>query len=112
MYASHTALNATTNVDVIQDFGNASGNNDTIHLDDAIFLGLVNGAGGVLSSNQLSTTGVATQATAQIIYNASTGALYYDADGTGSGAAIQFATLGEATHPTAASITVSDFIIY
>ena len=107
-----TALNATTNVDVIQDFSNVSGNNDTIHLDDAIFLGLVNGAGGVLSANQLSTTGVATQAAAQIIYNASTGALYYDADGTGSASAIQFATLGTTTHPTAASITVSDFIIY
>ena len=106
-----TALNASTNVDVIQDMNGAG--DDTIHLDDAIFIGLVNGVGGVLSSAQLSTTGAATAATAQVIYNASTGALYFDQDGTGSTfSAIQFAILGDATHPTAASITTSDFIIY
>jgi len=108
-----TALNAATNNDVIQDFSNGGGNgNDTIRLDDAIFVGLVN-AGGVLSSAQLSTTGVATASTAQVIYNASTGALYFDQDGTGSAyTAVQFAVLGDTTHPTAASITTADFIIY
>ena len=102
-------MDAATNIDIIRDMNGQ--NNDTIRLDDAIFVGLTN-SGGVLSANQLSTTGVATQATAQIIYNAATGALSYDADGTGGAfSAVQFGILGQTTHPTAASISVNDFVV-
>lgn len=41
----------------------------------------------------------------RIVYNTVTGALYYDADGSGATAAIQFATLKE--RPT---VTAADFI--
>jgi Ca2+-binding RTX toxin-like protein len=51
-------------------------------------------------------SGVATTAAQHIIYNTTTGALSYDADGNGSGAAIQFASL--TGHPT---LTNADFIV-
>jgi Ca2+-binding RTX toxin-like protein len=43
----------------------------------------------------------------RIVYNTATGALYYDADGIGGEAAIQFATLsGSPDHLTAADFAV------
>ena len=45
-------------------------------------------------------------ATDRIIYNSTTGAIYYDADGSGSGAAIQFAILTGAP-----SLLFDDFLI-
>jgi len=38
----------------------------------------------------------------RIVYNTKTGVLYYDADGSGSGAAVQVALIGAATHPALA----------
>jgi len=46
----------------------------------------------------------------RIVYNTTTGVLFYDADGSGSGAAVQLAQLGTtASHP--ASLTATDFFV-
>jgi Ca2+-binding RTX toxin-like protein len=66
------------------------------------FIGLSSGAfsaiGGSFDQNEFVTGTVATEATAQVIYNQSTGQLFYDADGTGTGsAAVLFATITPGT---------------
>ncbi|MCC6984658.1 MAG: hypothetical protein IT535_15445 [Bauldia sp.] len=81
-----TAL-SSGNVDQIADFSVAD---DTIHLDDAAFKALKAGA---LSQAAFWTGAAAHDADDRIIYNAKTGALLYDADGNGRGAAVQFATV-------------------
>jgi Ca2+-binding RTX toxin-like protein len=83
----NTELGAT-NVDAIQAY-NAT--NDTILLDDAVFAAL--GTPGTLAADAFKAGTAATDADDRIIYNAATGALLYDADGTGGVAAVQFATL-------------------
>jgi len=63
--------------------------------------------GGRLATSRFAAnnTGVATNASQRIIYNLKTGALWYDADGSGSGVATQFATLSNKP----ASLKASDF---
>jgi Ca2+-binding RTX toxin-like protein len=78
------------NRDIINDFDRFD---DTIQLDNAVFttVGLVGAlAPGAFASN---TTGQATQADDRIIYNRTTGQLFYDSDGSGAAARILFATL-------------------
>jgi Ca2+-binding RTX toxin-like protein len=97
----NTALNAATNVDVITDFDVYS---DTILLDQTIFsssLGLGN-----ISSGELVIGAAALEANDRIIYNSATGALYYDSDGVGGTAQIQFATLS-----TGLALTNLDFLV-
>jgi Ca2+-binding RTX toxin-like protein len=83
----NTPLNAATNMDAIDYFVVAD---DTILLDDAIFsaLGL-----GTVGNNQFVVGPAALDANDHIVYNDATGALLYDSDGSGAGAAIQFAQL-------------------
>ena len=73
--------------DIVADFSSAD---DTILLDDAVFTGLSLGA---LNANAFVTGGAALDADDRILYDAGTGKLYFDADGNGAGAAMQFATL-------------------
>ncbi|HYD13623.1 MAG TPA: hypothetical protein VEC11_12320 [Allosphingosinicella sp.] len=86
-FAFTTALGAG-NVDTIADF--AAGT-DKILLDDAVFTQI--GAFGALNANAFVAGTAAADASDRIIYNSATGQLFYDADGTGAGAAVPFATL-------------------
>ena len=106
-FVFNTTLNATTNKDTITDFVSGT---DKIELENSVMtaLGLTTGT---LTTDQFwAGAGVVKghDATDRIVYNTTTGALYYDADGSGSGAAVQFAILGATTHPT---ITYQDFLI-
>jgi Ca2+-binding RTX toxin-like protein len=88
------------NIDAIADFSVVD---DTIVLDNAIFAGL---AAGALDANAFVIGGAAADADDRIIYDSATGALSFDADGSGAGAAVQFATLS-----TGLALTSADFII-
>lgn len=91
-----------TNIDSIVDFVSGT---DKLELKNAIFSKLV---GGALAASDF-VAGSAPKAldtSDHILYNTSTGALYYDADGSGKGAAVQFATL--VGHP---ALVASDFVI-
>ena len=84
-----TQLDADTNVDTILFF---SVEDDTILLDDDIFAsGLV--ANNSVAGSQFVIGAAALDTNHRIIYNDATGAVYYDSDGTGAAAAIQFAWL-------------------
>ena len=96
-----TAPNATTNRDTITDFVSGT---DKLQFSKAVFTGLSSAALGDLTTDAFwSGAGVSTahDATDRFIYNTTTGALFYDADGNAAGsAAVQVALLGATTHPT------------
>jgi len=75
------------NLDQVKDFNVAQ---DGIHLAVAIFTQL---AAGGLSPDAFFIGASAHDASDRIIYNGTTGALSYDADGLGGAAQMQFATL-------------------
>jgi serralysin len=104
IFVFNTALNASTNKDTITDFANASGNNDTIYLENAIFTKLT--ATGALNGNFFYAGTTAADTNDYIVYNQSTGALFYDGNGSAAGGATQFATL--VNKPT---LTASDFVV-
>ncbi|EFG9152744.1 calcium-binding protein, partial [Escherichia coli] len=97
-----TALGAD-NIDTITDFNVAD---DTIQLDNAVMSAL--GAAGALGIAAFfkSSAGVAHDASDRIIYDTDSGALWYDADGSGAGAAIQIAKL-----QVGLNLTANDFVI-
>ena len=84
-----TLLNVAFNVDVITDFNVAD---DTIRLDDDIFSSDLL-AGNSVADSQFVIGAAALDAGDRIIYNSASGAVYYDSDGTGAAAQIQFAQL-------------------
>lgn len=94
-----TAL-GPTNVDTILDFERGR---DRIVLENSVFKGL---AAGALSSGAFAVGNAAADAGDRIVYDQATGKLFYDADGTGAAAAIQFALLD--TKPLLAA---SDFVV-
>jgi serralysin len=91
---------AAGNVDYLADF---LAGTDRIVLDDAAFAGLGLGA---LSADAFVTGAAAGDGSDRIIYNSTTGALLFDADGNGAGAAIQFAQLSAGT-----ALSASDFLV-
>lgn len=88
-------------IDTITDFIPVD---DTIQLENAIFTTLT--TTGTLTADKFRTGTQALDANDFIIYNNATGAIFYDADGSGIGAAIQIAIVG-----TALSITNADFVV-
>jgi RTX calcium-binding nonapeptide repeat (4 copies) len=101
-FVFNTPLSASTNVDAITDFSHVD---DTIQLSKAIFKGM--GSGALLSKYFYAGT-KAHDADDHIIYNKATGALYYDSDGTGAHAQVQFATISN--HATA-GLAYNDFVL-
>jgi Ca2+-binding RTX toxin-like protein len=97
------AADTFTSIDTISSFANVAGNDDIIHLDDLVFTGL---AAGNLAATAFVAGTAALDAADRIIYNAATGALYFDSDGTGAAAQLQFATL-----IPAATLSNADFVI-
>jgi Ca2+-binding RTX toxin-like protein len=92
------APNATTNKDTITDFTSGT---DKIQLSKAVLTALGSTLGALATGQFWSGAGVIVghDGDDRIVYNTTTGALYYDADGSGSGAAVQIALLGATTHP-------------
>lgn len=91
------------NIDLINDFRAAD---DVIQLDDRIFAAA--GVAGTLAMGAFhqSASGVAQDANDRIIYNTATGSLSYDADGSGSGAAVEFARLSAHLNLSAADFFI------
>ena len=101
VFIFNTAI--ANNVDKILDFVAGT---DKIQLSKTVFTSF--GATGNLTANLFSSGTTAQDADDRISYNSTTGALYYDADGTGSGAAVQIAILGTSSHPT---VAYTDFAV-
>jgi Ca2+-binding RTX toxin-like protein len=93
-------LNASTNVDQIRDFGVG---NDTIRLDDAVFAGLTVGA---LSATAFALSTDVAEADDRVIYDQSTGNLFFDTNGGSRDDQVLFATL-----TNKANVSSSDFFV-
>ena len=87
------------NIDSVTDMTVAA---DQIRLAQSIFTAI---GAGTLAASAFVVGSAATTVDHRIIYDSTTGALSYDADGTGAGAAQQFATL-----QTGLALTNADFI--
>jgi Ca2+-binding RTX toxin-like protein len=111
-FVFNTQLDARLNIDTIKDW-DAGGARDKILLDDDIFtvLGQV-AATTAIDSTMFVKSAVALDANDHIIYDQRTGALYYDADGSGPEAQVQFASLNTVTgaHP-GTNLSASDFFV-
>jgi len=95
----------SANADRLSDF--AAGQ-DKLQLDDAAF-GAIGASGGFAAGDArfwASSSGAAHDANDRVVYNTSTGQLYYDADGNGAGGAQLFATL--TTKPV---LTATDIVV-
>lgn len=104
-----TALNAANNVDKVMDFNQGS---DLLVLSKNIFAALGDSVSDAEIHSGVGFT-TATTADQHLIYNSTTGNLYYDADGNGSAVASLFATINltgiSTSHPT--SLTAADFLV-
>lgn len=96
----------TANADRISDFATGS---DKLHLDDAAFAAI--GMMGNFFTDDVrfkaNSSGTATDTSDRVVFNTSTGQLYYDADGSGSGAAPQLI----ATVQAGAMVASSDIVV-
>lgn len=101
LFVFNTAANAKSNLETITDFVSGT---DKLQLSKAIFSGLGSSIGNLAVGQFWSATGATSghDADDRLIYNTTTGALYYDADGSGRVSAVQIALIGTATHPNLA----------
>ncbi len=99
-FVFNTALNAATNVDQITDFGVG---NDVFNLAHSVFTQI---SAGALAESAFHVGASATDANQRIIYDQTSGHVMYDADGSGGGAAVQFASVTAGT-----LLTHDDFFI-
>jgi len=100
IFVFNSALNQLTNFDTITDFGDGE---DVLRLSKSIFKKLASG----VSTDNIANGSTAADANDYLIYDASTGYLYYDADGSGIGSATRFAILENKP----ASLSAEDFQI-
>jgi Ca2+-binding RTX toxin-like protein len=100
-FAFNSALSAG-NIDTLTDFSVAD---DTIRLSKGIFTALTSG---VLAAEafKILGNGGSEDSTDHLLYNTATGALSYDTDGSGAGAAVQIALLGKGL-----AMTNTDFMV-
>ncbi len=96
-----TAIAAVTNVDSIADFTHGA---DKIGLLHTVYTHLALGA---LNAAQFVVGTAAHDRNDQIVYDKAHGLLFFDADGSGAGAAVEFATVKMGT-----ILSASDFVIY
>ena len=102
LFIFNTAPNNPTNRDIITDF-NLVG--DVIVLENAVFTGLI--ATGALAAGLFKNLSLAPiDPTDRILYNDATGALFYDADGSGAAVATLFAVLSGGPSVTAADFSI------
>ena len=97
VFLFNASLSAISNLDTVTDFVKGA---DLIMLDTRIFQALDAGAGFGESQFRAAPGAIrAADASDRIIYNTTTGTLFYDADGAGGVDAVKFAVLGASTHP-------------
>jgi Ca2+-binding RTX toxin-like protein len=100
-------LNAPLNVanrDVVTDFTNVAGNNDTFRLENAVMPGL--GAAGGLAAAKFFAGAAAHDADDRIVYNQVNGNLFYDSNGNAAGGSTLIATI--TNKPL---LTAGDFVV-
>jgi Ca2+-binding RTX toxin-like protein len=96
-------LEISARKDTIVDFTVAE---DFIALSRAAFTAFASDAAGSLDPNAFAIGAAATTSAQHVIYNSTTGALFYDADGVGGAAQLQIAVL-----TNGASLSASDFVL-
>lgn len=99
-------LGSAGDKDMIRDFGDG---HDRIAITRAVFDAFALDAAGALDASAFVAGKAATTPDQHLIYNAAKGALYYDADGSGSQAMIQIASFSN--HGSIGSLSADDFLL-
>lgn len=97
------SLTTSTDKDMIKDFVLGQ---DHIAIDHLAFTAFAGHALGALTTDDFAVGTAATTISQHLVYNGTTGALYYDADGLGGAAQVQIALV--TGHP---ALTVADFVL-
>ena len=104
----NSVLSNVGNVDWITDFSNVTGNNDIIRLDDAYFTGVTNTGGSLTSAQFTANAGGNANATSLIVYDTSTGTLYFDPDANGT----TYVNVAFARLVGAPTLTIADLSVF